>query len=325
MLKFGGCAVLLLFLIAEDVYGKKQTKVHPSNEYCDPLNGVCRKGDWIDPSIADCNYTGSIYNTGRFSCQAKGHRYGSWIVDEEVEDACQPSRISKSFVCGAPGTNTRCVCSDNKYWVWPNECRCQYWPDEDPGSTLPAACVGHHTGGLSTFHHWACCNNCNDPPSIYNPRQESPTCDGVTWQGGSRNEYCGTCGRNIGGGRIKSYFNCESCGLQEYCAFKCRRNDYPGWCWRWLECFENCCTLFAQQPIPRPPPGKRQVTDRSFCGDSTCDKGETPSSCPTDCCYLTNSMCAENSTNCAVWHAVEIHPAAWKIQHPPSNIFLLQL
>ena len=66
-------------------------------------------------------------------------------------------------------------------------CKCQYWPPEDPGVNTPAFCTGYYTGGTSGFHHWACCNNCNDSTN---------TCDGDEWQGGSTKNYCGECGQN---------------------------------------------------------------------------------------------------------------------------------
>lgn len=120
---FGRYAMLLLLLIAEDVYGRQQGKVLPNNQYCDPLNGVCRKGDWVARAIADCEHNGA---NERYTCQAVGDNRGSWIVDVAEGGTCQPKRTDKSFICGATGTNTRCVCSDNK--ILPNECRASIGP-----------------------------------------------------------------------------------------------------------------------------------------------------------------------------------------------------
>ena len=38
----------------------------------------------------------------------------------------------------------------------------------------------------------------------------------------------------------------------------------------------------------------------TFCGDGNCtaSKGETPSSCPIDCCYKVNSTCSNILTQC---------------------------
>ena len=67
----------------------------------------------------------------------------------------------------------------------------------------------------------------------------------------------------------------------------------PGFCWKWLDCFKGCCN---EMNIPH---GKQQANVMTtFCGDGTCtvSKGETPSSCPIDCCYLVNSTCSNTLT-----------------------------
>ena len=264
-------------------------RVLPTNKNCDPATKVCRKGDWIDSNIADCKYKRS----GRhpITCDAINDRITSWTVDKAVGDRCKP-RSGKRFTCGAQGTNTRCVCSDTnlayKKTRGFNQCRCQYWPSEDIGAHSPAFCTGYYTGGKSRLHHWACCNNCNDPTS--------QSCDGTTWQGGSSNSYCGRCGQNTGGGREKYYFNCGSCDNQNSCSSFCHNKhlDHAGLCWKWLDCFKGCCFKTATQPRI-----ERDVSELSFCGDTVCSGSETPSSCPADCCYQINSKNCTSGSTCS--------------------------
>ena len=270
-----GCVLLLLSVI--DVQGEHahSKRALPINQECDSQNESCRKGDWIASSIADCRYTGFL------TCDAQNDVLLSWTVDVDKDDNCQPDTSNVEFTCGEAGTDTRCVCSDHKVWL--NKCKCQYWPDEDPGVTLQAPCTGHYAGGNSTVHHWACCNNCNDT---------NTSCDGVTWQGGTSTSYCDPCGESTGGGTVKYYFNCGSCSQQEECRKHC---DGPiqsrsGLCWKWLDCFKGCCLAHAQQPSRR----KRDIV--AFCGDGVCNIGESPTTCPVDCCYQANSECATDSS-----------------------------
>ena len=266
--------VTLTSALSERVITKR---VLPTNESCDPDLDTCRKGDLTARNIADCKYDGWL------TCDAQNDSLTSWTVNLAEGDRCKPAS-GKQFKCGAPGTNTRCVCSDKKILI--NECRCQYWPPEDVGTTSPAFCNGYYTGGISGLHHWACCNNCNDPSFT--------DCDGTTWDGGSNEEYCSTCGQNTGGGRVKYYFNCGSCSTQQACSRRCSGNDFPGLCWRWLDCFKGCCLASATQPRQN----KVQVSELSFCGDGTCSKSETPDSCPPDCCYQINGKaCGSTSSN----------------------------
>lgn len=262
-------------------------RVLPTNENCVPEAEVCRKGDWIAKHIADCEYDRSLLHP--FSCDATNDHWVSWTVDVAVGDRCIPSS-DKHFTCGASGTNTRCVCSDTNlaYNPGPNECRCQYWPPEDIGAHSPAFCTGYYTGGTSGVHHWACCNNCNDPTS--------QSCDGKTWQGGSSGRYCGQCGQNNGGGRVEYYFNCGNCDDQNSCSDFCDSKglDLAGLCWKWLECFKSCCFYTATQPR-----SKRSISERSFCGDTVCSGSETPSSCPADCCYQVNSKNCTSGSACS--------------------------
>ena len=279
-----------------DFKHKIDKRVLPTDENCDPESGKCRKGDWIAQNIADCKYDRSLLHP--FSCDAEGDHLFSWIVDVAKGDRCIPKSGTR-FRCGASGTNTRCVCSDTNWFYNPgfNECRCQYWPPQDVGSNSPAFCTGYYTGGTSRssgisgdgVHHWACCNNCNDPTPN--------TCDAHTWQGGSTISYCGSCGQNTGGGREKYFFNCGNCNNQQTCAEKCRSHDSAGSCWKWLDCFQGCCLKSTTQPQANI---KRDIAELSFCGDSICSENESPTSCPSDCCYQMNSMnCTRNPNECS--------------------------
>lgn len=222
---------------------------------------------------------------------AKNNVWTSWIVDTAVYKECIPAS-GKRFTCGAPGTNTRCVCSHPI--IHSTECKCQYWPPEDVGAHSPAFCTGYYVGGTSGIsghgvHHWACCNNCDDPTPN--------TCDGKTWQGGSSIKYCNSCGQNTGGGQVEYYFNCESCDKQQACAEECSTfiNNRKGFCWKWLGRFKGCC-LETSQPHNR----KRDVSELSFCGDGICSETETPASCHADCCYQMNSEnCTKGLDNCS--------------------------
>ena len=269
-------SVGLLLIVSADVQGLRTKRVLPTNKNCDPQNEVCRKGDWVATRIADCK------RTGFFTCDAQNDVFYSWTVDVAEGGGCQPVGGLR-FTCGSAGTNTRCVCSDYKFYL--NECRCQYWPEEDPGASQPAFCTGYYTGGTSNVHHWACCDNCDDPTN---------TCDRTTWQGGSSESYCSSCGVNTGGGRVKYYFNCGSCSQQGECEDYCSGpiRNLPGLCWQWLDCFKGCCLARAQQPR-----NKRQIETMTFCGDGTCSSNETPTTCPIDCCYQVNPDCSKNHTS----------------------------
>ena len=250
---------------------------------CDPtIRGHCKKGAWVDDGIADCS---SPLQTAT-SCSARGRPGGylSWVVEPDTNGICKPVS-GKVIRCGDPGTNTRCVCSD--YKITPNKCVCQYWTEETPGEDQPAFCNAYYLGGVSTVHHWACCNNCKDT---------SPnTCDGVTYHGGSSEEYCGRCGANIANnqGQQKYYFNCGNCDIQSACRDRCNSNliqTLPGFCWLWIDCFYGCCKKAAPQPR-----GRRsiavspvKVASLKFCGDGYCSASETPATCPGDCCYQMN-------------------------------------
>ena len=212
-------------------------RVLPVHKDCDPNIRplTCRKGDWVRTDIADCAYQRHGLH---FTCSPEKPftlSSFSWIVDVDERNKCEPMNGLR-FVCGAAGTDTRCVCSDTNlfYNIGWNKCKCQYWPAQDIGADSPAFCTGYYAGGQSGVHHWACCNNCND--------STPNSCQTQTWQGGSSIDYCGTCGRKTGEGQEKYYFNCGSCETQNRCKTMCGGwRSWPLFCWNWLDCFKDCC------------------------------------------------------------------------------------
>ena len=272
--------IISFTVLAGSVQSIEKRVLPTSSKYCDPyVAGNCRKGDWVAEDIARCKYSKSIAHP--LSCDAQNDHYASWVVDVAVGDRCKPL-TGYLIRCGE--RNTRCVCSDyNPYLMLGelNECKCQYWPAVDVGAAHPAFCTAYYTGGPSGVHHWACCNNCNDFDT---------SCSGKTWHGGSSGVYCNQCGTRTfaAGGREKYFFNCGNCQTQQECAERCNGYDYSGGCWKWVDCFKDCCISFALQPRY-----KRQDAPM-FCGDRRCSGGETPESCPLDCCYQRNpSVCTQ--------------------------------
>ena len=282
------CLLLALacgFILPPSLAIDLQNRVLPLNENCDPRTGTCLKGDWVSESIADCSFDGSWFST----CTAKDDSAFHWVVEPEANGNCLPVS-GKPIHCGGSGTNTRCVCSSPKLPF--NECRCQYWPAATQGASQNAFCTAYYIhAGTSGAHHYACCNNCNDPDS---------SCDGLTWQGGSTTSYCSTCGNPTGGGVDKYYFNCGDCQTQSTCRNRCNEDgliglDWPTLCWKWVDCFAGCCRHMASQFARH----RRQSTTMEFCGDGTCQQSsENPDTCPTDCCYLKNSTCTTIPARC---------------------------
>ena len=288
---------VMLHTHAQPASGSEETlevgrtkRLLPDNEHCDPRRGECKKGDWVDDDIADCDYDWSLTS---WTCDVRGASIFSWEVEPDEDDRCKPVG-GKPIRCGDPGTNTRCVCSG--YKIQFNTCVCQYWTEETPGENEPVFCTGYYRGGTSGVHHWACCNNCNDITSI--------SCDGVTYQGGSSNNYCGTCGTNIAEnkGRKKYYFNCGSCAFQSACQTECNDKAFglttlPGLCWKWLDCFYGCCQYISHPSNRAISP--KQVTNLEFCGDGSCTGSETHVTCPGDCCYQINAVnCSNDPRQC---------------------------
>ena len=266
----------------------RDRQVIPDNQYCNPEEGTCKKGDWIADNIADCYYNRSTLHP--FGCTAVNDRFGSWVIDVETRDNCLPANGTK-LLCGSEGSNTRCVCSDvginssSKGEVF-NDCKCQYWPSKDVRTNYPAFCTGYYHGGKTTVHHWACCNNCND--------NDPNPCNGKTWQGGSSEIYCDKCGQNTGGGTEKYFFNCKNCDSQETCASYCTQKGFAlaGLCWKWLDCFKGCCLEMTTQR------NRSSKVSFEFCGDGNCSETETPRNCPIDCCYKVNEECSATPNRC---------------------------
>lgn len=110
----------------------------PYNMECDLVQGSCRKGDFVAKHIADCKYDRTLEHP--LSCDAMNDDLIEWTVDVAEGDRCKPI-TGRRVTCGAPGSNTRCVCSDvspldsiterGKFVPKFNECRCQYWPSHD--------------------------------------------------------------------------------------------------------------------------------------------------------------------------------------------------
>ena len=153
-------------------------------------------------------------------------------------------------------------------------------------SSSQASTCTEYQGGKSTIfghqvHWYTCCNNC---------RESNPYCNGITWQGGSSEEYCGNCGENTFGGRYEKQYNCQDCDTQEGCRINANDWDWPLLCWKWANSFSGCCKKATRSK-------KRQEvidvnsTSFTFCGDTICQDDESPTSCPLDCCYQVNSNC----------------------------------
>ncbi len=191
------------------------------------------------------------------------------------------------------------ICNTARYLSLPH-CRCQYWTEDTPGENQPAFCTAYYLGGTTGVHHYACCNNCRDPTPN--------SCDNHTYEGGSSGKYCDSCGKPTGGGQVKYLFNCESCDVQGACSHHCNSflGDLPGLCWRWIDCFRGCCSEASRRLSLLDKDTKpRGFTDNlflvrsvDFCGDGLCTGLETPSTCPTDCCYKLNSTCTVAPGHC---------------------------
>lgn len=280
----------------------------PDSQSCDPSKGTCFKGDFVDKSIADCKYEKALS-----TCTASGKTGGiiSWVVAPDKNNRCKPIESGKQFSCGAKGTNTRCVCSD--YKIKFNECRCQYWTDDTPGSHDPAFCTAYYLAGSTQVHHYACCNNCNNDTST-SAAAHQDLCDSHTYEGGSTAEYCDSCGVSTGGGLVKYYFNCGSCQTQTQCEAVCNHTTglrLPGFCWKWVNCFKGCCVAAMKAMAEKDHQRSRSelkkryseadygvTTSMEFCGDGHCSESEDHLSCPADCCYLINKDCSNVPSEC---------------------------
>ena len=218
------------------------------NTSCNLLEHGCSKGDLIDTKIADCKRSGPKANI--YTCDPLINDLSlSSVVDlpdvNKHSVTCNAD-TERPIICGAPGTNTRCVCNKAMNLKRPketasNQCRCQYWPEDDACENQPNFCTQFDHGGKSTPHFYICCNNC----------QESDTnCNGHTYQGGAATDaYCDACGRNSksGGGRAIYTFNCLNCSKQNLYKEKCHHRwngfpkEIPGLSPLWADCFRECC------------------------------------------------------------------------------------
>ena len=313
--------VLIIAIISLLLRGRSEVMQHriskrmlPDKQSCDPSRGTCSKGDFVDKALADCSYE-TILGT----CTASGKTGGiiSWVVAPDKDSKCKPTVKGKQFTCGAQGTKTRCVCNDYKIEL--NECRCQYWTEETPGSHDPAFCTAYYLAGDSKVHHYACCNNCNDENNTMSESSDWKACDAHTYEGGSTSEYCNSCGVSTGGGLVKYYFNCGSCEVQTHCEARCNHTTglrLPGLCWKWVNCFKGCCVATRKALAQRSrlkstknelkkhyseldiDVGERVVPNVGFCGDSNCSASESRFNCPADCCSLVNNKCSSAPSEC---------------------------
>lgn len=302
------CIPLLLEGSSTSHHRLRHKRMLPENQSCDPeKGGSCAKGDFVDKAIADCEYEAEPG-----TCTVSGKTGGviSWVVGPDKDNKCGPMEKGKKFVCGARGTNTRCVCSDYKIEL--NKCRCQYWTEATPGSHDPAFCTAYYLAGDSGVHHFACCNNCHDNATTGHLR-ELQDCNAHTYEGGSSSQYCKSCGKSTGGGLVKYDFNCGSCSVQTHCEAVCNRITglrLPGFCWKWVNCFRGCCEAATKKKVAAEDDNrlikselkKRDILNMDasldFCGDGNCSSFEDHHSCPADCCHLVNSKCSSVPSEC---------------------------
>ena len=279
----------------------------PLSYNCDPRQlGSCNKGDLISTNIADCRRDSLI-----ITCDPINDHFLSSVIDIPDVNRHGVNCIASfhlPIICGNTGTDTRCVCDKAVDIKRPkatlaNQCRCQYWPNDDHRVDQPSFCTQFDHGGTSTVHFYACCNNCNDADS---------SCDGDTYQGGgSTDAYCANCGQNsqLGGGRATYRFNCVSCRQQYACVSECNSGFsgtaiklIPSLCPRWSGCFRGCCIKalerFASGQRKRQTDNDMVVDVGEFCGDFICQEDETQETCPADCCPVVNpTACNPKSCN----------------------------
>ena len=157
--------------------------------------------------------------------------------------------------------------------------------------TTPSLCstCSEYFGGQWYIHWYNCCNNCDE---------DSTYCDGWTWQGGSKVQYCGSCGENsFSRGKLLRQYECVSCDVQTNCTELIRKFNYPGLCWRWSMAFRGCCKKAANSEIQDGYQIRKEVF--TFCGDGVCQEDESTATCPLDCCHLTNENCSPTDTSCS--------------------------
>ena len=278
-----------------------EKRVIPHIENCDPrltdINSdqFCKRGDWVDPAIADCERTRTYTTT---TCTPQFYRQGYWIVEPALAAAmnndveCQAVSETKAIQCGE--RNTRCVCSSNPS-DFVNHCKCQYW-DERTGAG-PGFCTGYQDQNL----HWACCTDYTNEDMECNTRTWS-------WPSGSLNK-CSVPEGSRPAPVIKYNFNCGDCDCQKACHSSCNTKigmllagKSSDSCGEWLDCFRGCCLEADKQNRERNPSRKRQDTAPNldvFCGDNVCNSTESSTSCPEDCCQNVNSqVCTPKANVC---------------------------
>ena len=201
------------------------------NTSCNLLEHGCSKGDLIDTKIANCKRNGpkaNIYTCEPLDDPSLGSVANLKLPDMNKHGVTCKSDTERPIICGAPGTNTRCVCNNAVNLKRPkettlNQCRCQYWPEEDVCEKQSNFCTQFDRGSKSMLHFYICCNNC----------QESDTgCNGHTYQGrGATDAYCDMCGHSSKsrGGRAIYTYNCVNCSQQKSCEEKCHHkwNGFP--------------------------------------------------------------------------------------------------
>jgi hypothetical protein len=149
----------------------------------------------------------------------------------------------------------------------------------------PGKCGLFMFGGISRYHVYECCNNCNE---------EHPYCDGKTYQSASKGIYCDKCGvdNSNGSGLFAFQFPCGGCARQnlvnETCLKKVQKYhlDRPGFCWLYAFCFSAYCVLSEKDNLLY-----SNYTIPDTCFDLVCDLGENTENCPVDCCRSVNKQC----------------------------------
>ena len=170
--------LLGIYLYNHHIPSQSETTRLPTNKSCNLLKQGCFKGDLIDKKIAGCKRNATLY-----ACDPINDLLASSVVDlpdvKRHRVSCN-AETERPIICGAPGTDTRCVCDKAIDWkriketIW-HQCRCQYWPEVDIRESQPSFCTQFDHGGTSTLHFYTCCNNCQD---------KNTSCNGHTYQGG---------------------------------------------------------------------------------------------------------------------------------------------
>ncbi|XP_066296058.1 uncharacterized protein [Branchiostoma lanceolatum] len=172
-------------------------------------------------------------------------------------------------------------------------CAAISFPGQCLGAANPPAgdCCHFKLGGRSRVHFYVCCNNCDENG------QNPGVCNKITYDGASKEPYCGDCGEDLGTAKFKSDpFDCGGCDGQTAVKAVCDKKYgwvFAGLCWVWSACFELRC----QNRFPAV--NRSSYDSGTFCGDGKCDPGETHYSCPFDCCPSYNpDECTHHCNKC---------------------------